>query len=55
MLAALPTGASCFVLAQQQTVYIRRTSTATLFSTLIAVVTIGAFFALPQVADTLLP
>tara|TARA_R110002124_G_scaffold77329_1_gene207054 strand:- start:5145 stop:6104 length:960 start_codon:yes stop_codon:yes gene_type:complete len=55
MLAALPTGASCFVLAQQQTVYIRRTSTATLFSTLIAVITIGAFFALPQVADTLLP
>ena len=55
MLAALPTGASCFVLAQQQDVYIRRTSSGTLFSTLFAVITIGAFFALPQVADSLLP
>ena len=55
MLAALPTGASCFVLAQQQNIYIRRTSSVTLFSTLIAVLTIGAFFALPQVADALQP
>lgn len=48
MLAALPTGASCFVLAQQQNVYIRRTSTATLISTVLAVATIGAFFAFPD-------
>ena len=55
MLAALPTGASCFVLAQQQNIYIRRTSSVTLFSTLVALLTIGAFFALPQVADALQP
>ena len=33
----------------------KRTSSVTLFSTLIAVLTIGAFFALPQVADALQP
>ena len=54
MLAALPTGASCFVLAQQQMVYIRRTSTATLISTALAVITIGAFFALPEVGSALI-
>ncbi|MEK9673162.1 MAG: AEC family transporter [Rhodospirillaceae bacterium] len=52
MLAALPVGASCFVLAQQQGVYIRRTSTATLISTAVAVLTISAFFAWPELYAT---
>ncbi len=55
LMAALPTGASCFVLAQQQMVYIRRTSSATLISTVLAVVTVAAFFALPQVSGALTP
>lgn len=48
MLAALPPGASCFVLAQQHGVYVRRTSTATLVATVLAVVTIGLYFAFPH-------
>jgi len=55
LMAALPTGASCFVLAQQQGVYIRRTSTATLFSTILAVFTVAWFFSLPWVSAALAP
>ena len=55
LMAALPTGASVFVLAQQQGVYIRRTSTATLLSTILAVFTVAGFFSLPWVSASLAP
>jgi hypothetical protein len=43
--AALPSGATCFVLAQQYGVYVERTSAAILISTVISMFTISALFA----------
>lgn len=42
ILSALPVGAVAFVVAQQYDVYVRRTSSATLLSTVLSVVTISA-------------
>lgn len=44
LLAALPIGSGPFVLAQAQGVYVRRTSTAMLVTTMLSVVTVSAFF-----------
>lgn len=44
LMAALPTGSSTFVLAQAFRVYVLRTSTAILWSTILSVATISAFF-----------
>ncbi len=46
LMAALPTGATVFVLAQRYDLYVQRTSTATLFSTVLAVVTVSILFGL---------
>lgn len=47
LMAALPAGALCFVVAQNYNVYVQRTSAAILFSTIIAVVTLSALFLSP--------
>ena len=44
LMAALPTGSSTFVLAQVYGVYVLRTSSAILWSTVVSVATISAFF-----------
>lgn len=44
MLAALPIGSGPFVLAQAQGIYVRRTSTAMLATTILSIVTVSAFF-----------
>jgi malonate transporter and related proteins len=43
IMAALPTGALAFVVAQQYRVYIERTSAVILFSTVISLATLSAF------------
>ncbi len=47
VLAALPAGANCFVLAQNYGTFVQRSSSAILFSTLLAVATISLLFATP--------
>ena len=47
LMAALPAGALCFVVAQNYNVYVQRTSAAILFSTIIAVLTLSALFLSP--------
>ena len=47
LMAALPAGALCFVVAQNYNVYVQRTSAAILFSTIIGVVTLSALFLSP--------
>ncbi len=47
LMAALPAGALCFVVAQNYNVYVQRTSAAILFSTLVAVITLSALFLSP--------
>jgi len=47
LLAALPTGANCFVLAQQYGRFVQRTSAAILISTALAVITVSVLFMLP--------
>lgn len=47
LMAALPAGANCFVLAQAYGVYVQRTSAAILISTVAAVATVSLLFALP--------
>lgn len=47
LMAALPAGALCFVVAQNYNVYVQRTSAAILFTTLIAVVTLSVLFQWP--------
>jgi malonate transporter len=42
LLAALPTGALAFTVAQQYGVYVRRASTATLATTVLSIVTVSA-------------
>ena len=44
LLAALPIGSGPFVLAQAQGIYVRRTSTVMLVTTILSVVTVSAFF-----------
>ncbi len=44
LLAALPIGSGPFVLAQAQGIYVRRTSTVMLVTTVLSVVTVSAFF-----------
>ena len=44
LMAALPTGTGSFVLAQAYGVYVLRTSSATLATTVLSVVTIAIFF-----------
>ena len=44
LMAALPTGAGSFVLAQEYRVYVQRTSSAILFSTVASIVTLSVFF-----------
>lgn len=46
LMAALPTGAGSFVLAQQYGLYVQRTSSVILFSTVVSVLTLSAFFVL---------
>lgn len=46
IVAALPTGATCFVLAQRYGVFVARTSSVTLASTLLSVVTVSAILAI---------
>lgn len=46
LMAALPTGAGSFVLAQTYGIYVQRTSSAILFSTMVSVVTLSVFFVL---------
>jgi malonate transporter and related proteins len=48
LMAALPTGANAFVLAQRYGVYVERVSTATLISTVLAVLTLSLLFAMPE-------
>ena len=48
LMAALPTGANVFVLAQRYDVYVERVSAATLLSTILAVVTLSALFTWPR-------
>lgn len=48
LMAALPTGANAFVLAQRYGVYVERVSTATLASTALAVLTLSLLFLLPE-------
>lgn len=45
LMAAMPIGAGSFVLAQQYRVYVQRTSSAILFSTVLAVLTLSLVFA----------
>lgn len=47
LMAALPAGALCFVVAQNYNVYVQRTSAAILLSTLVAVVTLSLLFLSP--------
>lgn len=47
LMAALPAGALCFVVAQNYNVYVQRTSAAILISTIVAVVTLSALFSQP--------
>ena len=44
MSAALPIGSGPFVLAQAQGIYVRRTSTVMLITTVLSVLTISVFF-----------
>jgi predicted permease len=46
LMAALPTGAGSFVLAQTYQVYVQRTSSAILLSTVLSVLTLSVFFVL---------
>lgn len=46
LMAALPTGANLFLLAQQYNVYVARTSTAVIVSTILSIITLSIFFAL---------
>lgn len=46
LMAALPTGATVFVLAQRYQLYVQRASTATLASTVVAVLTLSILFGL---------
>ena len=46
LMAVLPTGAGSFVLAQTYQVYVQRTSSAILFSTVVSVLTLWVFFVL---------
>lgn len=48
IVAALPTGATCFVLAQRYGVFVARTSSVTLASTLLSVITVSALLAVVQ-------
>ena len=48
LMAALPTGANAFVLAQRYGVYVQRVSAATLISTVTAVLTLSLLFARPE-------
>ena len=50
ILAALPTGALVFVLAQQYDIYVQRSTAAIMVSTVISVVTLSVFFAVLGVA-----
>lgn len=50
LFAALPTGANCFVLAQQYGRFIQRTSAAILISTVVAVLVLSVLFNLPIMA-----
>lgn len=52
IVAALPTGATCFVLAQRYRVFVARTSSVTLATTLASVITVSALLAL---VDTVIP
>ncbi len=45
LMAALPTGAGTFVLAQAYGIYVLRTSSAILWGTVLSVATLTAFFA----------
>jgi len=47
LMAALPAGANCYVLAQQSECFVERSSTAILISTVLAVATVAALFTLP--------
>ena len=47
-MAALPTGANVFVVAQRYDVYVERISAATLISTLLAVLTLSVLFTFPE-------
>ena len=47
LMAALPAGANCFVLAQNYGVYVQRTSAAVLISTIVAVMTLSVLFGMP--------
>ena len=47
LMAALPAGALCFVVAQNYNVYVQRTSAAILISTIAAVLTLSALFLSP--------
>lgn len=47
LMAALPAGALCFVVAQNYNVYVQRTSAAILISTLVAVLTLSVLFLSP--------
>lgn len=50
LLAALPTGANCFVLAQQYGRFVQRTSASILVSTVVAVLVLSILFNLPMMA-----
>lgn len=47
LMAALPAGAMCFVVAQNYNVYVQRTSAAILLSTIVAVLTLSVLFLSP--------
>ncbi len=49
LMAALPTGANLFILVQRYGVYVTRTSTAILASTVLSVATLSVFFLLFEV------
>ncbi len=51
LLAALPAGANCFVVAQNNGIYVHRTSAAILVSTILAVVTVSILFGLEPLAS----
>ncbi|HEY5700602.1 MAG TPA: AEC family transporter [Gammaproteobacteria bacterium] len=46
IMASLPTGASCFVFAQRYQIFVARTSSATLASTMFSIVTVSVLIAL---------
>ena len=48
LMAALPTGANVFVVAQRYDVYVERISAATLISTVLAVLTLSLLFTFPE-------